>query len=166
MNVFSCEVVMGRFPAKWKRRSSSPLVLLFLAFGAVVGCGKPSAPVAGTVTYKGKPLAYGHVIFFTSDGLSSTAEIQSDGTYAAPRVMVGDAKVAVSAVDPKLLEDGKKAVEDMRARGTGAFKPPRIDDEKKYFRLPSAYGDPNQSGITYKVVPGDNKFNIELKERQ
>src|SRR5437773_2705939 len=50
-----------------------------------LGCGEtfPTAPVAGTVTYKGKPLTFGKVTFIHDEsGRAGFAELDADGRYS------------------------------------------------------------------------------------
>jgi hypothetical protein len=59
------------------------VVLLTLAI-ASIGCkkgGPELAPVSGKVTYQGKPLPFGSVIFQPESGRTSTGDIQPDGTF-------------------------------------------------------------------------------------
>src|SRR5437588_10963105 len=53
---------------------STPLILQ--------GCSKPPGTVSGTVTFKGKPLTHGQVVFYTQQDNGVFAhEIDSDGHY-------------------------------------------------------------------------------------
>jgi hypothetical protein len=86
-----------------------------LIFGAAVvalvaGCGEGDPfsrqAVSGTVTYKGKPLVYGQIEFYPSDGQKTplTLEIK-DGKFAADKVRglsAGKYSVRISGFDGPL----------------------------------------------------------------
>jgi len=83
---------------------SSTLALLFL-FAA--GCGDNSpktAPVKGTVTYKGKPVPQGSIMFQPEEGAAATAQIK-DGQYVlktfrdADGAVLGTHKVTVISLE-------------------------------------------------------------------
>ncbi|HWE40248.1 MAG TPA: hypothetical protein VG406_27095 [Isosphaeraceae bacterium] len=81
----------------------SAVALVSLAYAvACPGCGeansahrKPTIPVKGKVTYKGKPLTKGLVTFDARDiGRPATGEIKPDGTYELSTIDPGDGVVA------------------------------------------------------------------------
>jgi hypothetical protein len=94
-----------------------PAVLLALGLCLLPACSKKhrelapefGPPVRGKVTYKGEPVVYGMVLFFTlGKGLnpetgemapSASAKINSDGTYEITNAPLGPAMVCV-ATDP------------------------------------------------------------------
>src|SRR3954453_15983538 len=95
-------------------------VLIAAAAGSAAGGCGPSPPqlgkVQGKVTYKGKPLGFGSVVFLPAAGLGkegptgagqpASGDIQADGSYVlstnAPGdgAIVGENKVVVVAIDP------------------------------------------------------------------
>src|SRR5262249_18625300 len=76
-----------------------PTVALALLSLAVLGCaGK--GDVSGKVTYQGKPLVWGTVQFEGSDNVLKQGNINSDGTYSIRGVATGEAKAAVSSINP------------------------------------------------------------------
>jgi len=87
---------MSGFP----RPRPARLVMLVVLAGAlaVAGCGRSSGTVTGTVTYKGKALKGGSVVFIPPAGgqaATVSAQIGEDGTFTAEKVPVGDVKVTV-----------------------------------------------------------------------
>jgi len=58
-----------------------PLALLLVA--GLAGCGSKQAKVYGTVTYQGKPLPSGTVLFVGPKNQGDSAVIQPDGTFKA-----------------------------------------------------------------------------------
>jgi hypothetical protein len=108
------------------------------------------APVSGTVTYKGQPVAFGHITFLHTKGPTAFGPIEN-GRYSF-RAPVGDCKVAVSSVekeppnDPKLRQQARP----------GMFIP-------KSF-IPEKYQLPDKSGLTFTVEEKDNKADFVLKD--
>jgi hypothetical protein len=131
-----------------------PVVGIGLLALVVAGC-QSRGNVSGKVTYKGKPLVYGTVLFVGHDGGSVQALIQRDGTYSAPGLAIGEAQVAVNSPNPKIIgamanwKDPKK-------------KPPPLE-VPGWFEIPALYGDVGTSKLTYAVKGGANAFDIELK---
>jgi hypothetical protein len=138
------------------------LLALALAIGAgVSGCGKRSATVSGQVTYKGKPVTSGTVVFFGADGQPSPpATVQEDGTYKATTVPTGPVKVVVDNPPPLQYGLKQKAPKEMA-------NDPEIQQAaqqaKNYVPTPPKYGDVKQSGLTTELSGGSNNYNIELK---
>ena len=64
---------------------TTQLVILLLVCLALAGCfggtTQVIVPAKGRVTYKGKPLPYGQVMFQPESGEMARGEIQPDGTY-------------------------------------------------------------------------------------
>ena len=105
---------------------------------------KEVGKIEGKVNFKGQPLPGGTVSFHPEKGKPFVAQLQEDGTYSVKDVPVGAMKVAVET------ESVKKG-----------DKPPK--DGKKYVPIPRKYADPNTSGLTYKVVEGNQTLDIELQ---
>ena len=76
---------------------------------AIVGCSssgdRPTAPVKGTVSYKGKTLTAGTVMFVPDSGPAATGEIQPDGSYELSTygtndgAVLGSHKVTITALE-------------------------------------------------------------------
>ncbi len=136
------------------RAARRPLAAALLLLAAA-GCGG-RGDVTGTVTYKGKPLVWGTVQFEGSDNLIRQANIQSDGTYAVQGVAPGEAKVAVSSINPKSS--------DFQGRQAEGRPPPKPRPEVKgWFPIPEKYDAPYKSGLVYTIKSGPNTINIELQ---
>jgi hypothetical protein len=76
----------------------APILMLLVLSSAVSGCGgsnrMKTAIVKGQVTYKGRPVPNGTVLFIPSDqGPSATGELQKDGTYVLTTHQKGDGAV-------------------------------------------------------------------------
>jgi hypothetical protein len=127
-------------------------VLLSLAAAGCSGQGD----VSGKVSYKGKPLVWGTVQFEGSDNLIRQANINSDGTYAIHGVAIGQAKLAVSSVNPQSSDFQTRQVE-----GRPPPKPrPKVAG---WFPIPEKYDTPHKSGLVYMIKRGENKYDIELE---
>jgi hypothetical protein len=112
--------------------------------------------VSGKVTYKGKPLVWGTVQFEGSDNLIKQANIQSDGTFSIQGVAVGEAKAAVSSINPKSS--------DFQPRQAEGRPPPKPRPEVKgWFPIPEKYDAPYKSGLVYTIKPGPNAIDIVLE---
>jgi hypothetical protein len=71
-------------------------VVLAAAVLPLVGCGSnqmKTAVVRGTVTYNGKPVPNGTVLFVPDSGPTATGEIGSDGSYRLTTYRKGDGAV-------------------------------------------------------------------------
>jgi hypothetical protein len=75
--------------------------------GLIVGCSKNSErePVSGTVTYQGKPVPYGQVVFYGGSRPIAVAPIGPDGRFNAPELPDGDLSVAIATTIPVFIED-------------------------------------------------------------
>lgn len=144
------------------------LLALFLS-----GCNRSSlgseGEVSGKVTYKGKPLPGGQVMFITPQGYTFTSVIDPEGNYKL-KVLVGEVRIAVD--NSMLLNSNKPPAPNIR-RPPGIEPPPgvKVDDIKQssgatitgtFVPLPEKYRTPDASGLTYTVKSGSQTYNIEL----
>jgi hypothetical protein len=138
-----------------RRSLVRPLLGLgFLALAAI-GCqGKGN--VSGKVSYQGKPLVFGTVLFEGSDGHQRQANIQPDGSYSISGLAVGQAKAAVSSLNPKSSDFTPMQRE-------GAKPPPPRPEVQGWFPIPEKYDAPHTSGLTYPIKRGENMIDIELE---
>jgi hypothetical protein len=150
-----------RGPGRWG--------LLFLVLSlAGLGCGTGKGDVTGKVTYQNKPLTFGTVTIQASDGAMFQGNIESDGTYTVRDVPVGEAKVAVSCVDPN---ESKKA-KALAGRGGGEGKASKggktaqspDEIESKGSLIPEHYGDIAKSPLRVKVEKGVTNNDIPLQD--
>ncbi len=125
---------------------------LLLCGLTLAGCGRggpsPTASVRGSVTFQGRPLAGGLVVFAPdrdkgTTGKPVTATVADDGSYAAPAVPIGWYRVALA-------------------------DPPGIDWEGHGWpKFPAALRRPDRAGLDREVVAGrDNvlHFHVEAGE--
>jgi hypothetical protein len=122
---------------------------------AAVGCGG-YGDVSGKVTHKGKTLVWGTVQFEGSDNLIKQGNINSDGTYSLSGVATGEAKAAVSSINPKSSDF------QLRRPQEGGPQAPARPEVKGWFPIPEKYNTPFKSGLTYKIKSGANTIDIDL----
>jgi hypothetical protein len=126
------------------------------------------ATVHGKVTYHGKPVPLGSVLFVPveppKDGLMQPASgsINPDGTYelkseADAGAILGEHKVVVIAVD-----GGQPAQDSAKAPESG---PAPVAKSVRFKSLvPKKYSDPSTTPLTRKVAAGDNTIDIEVTD--
>jgi hypothetical protein len=93
------------------------------------------AVVSGTVTYQGKPLPGGEVMWCTTKDGASVARgghIREDGTFTLD-TPTGSGKIAIHVADLKKAQSSR------------------------YVEIPSKYSNVEQSGLIYEAKDGDNK---------
>ena len=122
--------------------------MVVAAFAVMVGgCNRAPklrpgwANVSGTVTYQGKPLPGGEVMWCTvKDGISIARGGRiKDGTFALD-TPTGPATIAIQVADLKKAEPSR------------------------YVEIPAKYADAQKSGLTHEAKEGDNKdVNFDLK---
>ncbi len=133
------------------------ILLLFLL--VPVGCGSSeqakTKAILGTVTYAGKPLSQGSVLFVPEKGRAANAQIQTDGSYtlgtfnSTDGAVMGKHRVAVICRKeaPPLKDRG--GIEISRAG-------PSL--------IPGYYSDIATSGLTFEVTAeGPSTFDIQLE---
>jgi len=147
-----------------RQRVSSRLGGLFAVAAAVglAGCpagGDRPASVTGHVTYNGKPVTSGTVVFVGEDGKSSyPGPVQPDGSYSIAQAPVGKVRLSFDNPPPP------------RTAAAGQKPPandPEVQEEAKaaslYVATPPKYKDPDKSGITFELKRGRNGCDIPLK---
>ena len=148
------------------------MLALAMSGFALAGCESKMhfehAKVHGKVTYQGKPVTLGSVLFVPveppKDGSMQPASgsINPDGTYElksedAAGAILGDHKVVVIAVDGGKPEAPKAA---------DAAPAPASASKAVQFKtlVPKKYSDPASTPLTRKVVAGDNTIDLELTD--
>jgi hypothetical protein len=122
-----------------------------LVLVVAIGCGDgrvklPTASVSGTVTYRGKPLPGGRVLFQHSTGQAAAVDIAKDGSFKL-LAFQGPNQVAVFCYE---------------CEGSIVGVPPRKPVKDL---IPSRYNDAANSGLTFDVQSGeDNLAQFTLKD--
>jgi hypothetical protein len=121
------------------------------------GCSKKggmeTAPVSGKVTYRGKALPTGTVMFVPDEGPAATGEISSDGSYKLTTFSPGDgAVIGTHKVTITALQGMGNALPEQRS----ATPPPLV---------PARYLSGETSGLVAEVKPKtNNEVNFDLKD--
>lgn len=129
------------------RRLDLPIWCCLVA-GLIAGCG-PAAPVrkladvSGKVSYQGKPLTMGSVLFQPKSGPLAEGLIQSDGTYKL-KGEIGPNTVTIVSRDPE---------------APGADPGKRTPTKS---HIPEVYASP-QGGLNFDVKAGSNTADFDLK---
>jgi hypothetical protein len=131
-------------------------VALFVpALLLLIGCGPSgpkTAPVKGTITYKGAPVPQGTIMFQPDSGPAATAEI-NNGAYVLKTFRDGDGAVLGNhKVTVISLANQKELLPEERK----PLPPPMV---------PLDYSFPDKSGLTAVVEDKVNIFNFDLKDR-
>jgi hypothetical protein len=134
------------------------------------GCGT-KGEVSGTVTYQGKPLPVGNVTFVDASSNQALGSSTIDnGKYAISKVPAGPVKILVTTPPPQTAAGSRppsfmQKMIEKKAKSQGMAAP---SDESggpptPQVTVPTKYGDPNQSGLTYTVQSGAQQHDIDLK---
>ena len=134
---------------------------------SLVGCSyDPNLPklgkVHGKVTYKGKPLDGGRIVFTPATGKggetgqNASGEIDSSGSYEMTTFNTGDgAIIGQHIVTVVTLEKGELPKPDANSH---------IKYELPKSVTPSKYATADKSPLRCTVVPEGSTFDIELKD--
>lgn len=133
--------------------------LSLATFAAVlIGCGRSdlpeTAPVSGTVTFKGRPLPGGTVTFHPEDdkaGNPAFGEIRSDGTFEM---------TTYKAEDGAILGKHIVTIEVFAGQAEMA---PLPGTEEKTSTVPKRYRDPKTSPLRFEVKKGENTAAFPLQ---
>lgn len=126
--------------------AATMVLLLFVA-----GCGKRTGDVTGTVSYRGEPLPSGNVTFFDKSNQVVGNSAITAGKYRIRNLPAGTVTITVtSAPPPNKVKKGMPPPDKDAAAADGNAT------------IPSMYGSPEKSGLTYQVKPGPQKHPIEL----
>jgi hypothetical protein len=138
-------------------------VLLVAGCGAISGLD--TVPVRGVVTYNGKPLTEGTVVYLPesgSEGRQATGPIQTDGSFslttmsADDGVMKGKYQIVVYAYKPHPGEPKTREEHEAMIKKGGI--------ERGYI-IPERYTDPMKSGLSDIVDENHSGFKrIELSD--
>src|SRR5438132_9466479 len=75
----------------------------------IIACGcDGTATVQGKVSYRGRPVTYGSVLFVSSDRTTRSGVLASDGSYTVEGVHPGEVKIGVISHDPSKVLRGSR----------------------------------------------------------
>jgi len=133
-------------------------VLLPILLAVAGGCNR-TATVTGKVTYQGRPVTYGSVIFQSADKTARAGVIAADGSYRVEGVLPGRATIAVISQNPA---KGRSVVRVGKPAPTATGASPS-EPATGWFPLPARFESPASSGLSCEVDPGPSSHDIELK---
>jgi hypothetical protein len=136
-----------------------------LSLFVLQGCGrhKPeTAPVAGHVTYRGKPVPSGRIVFYPSHGRSAMGTIEPDGSYRLTTFDPGDGALL-----------GRHRVTIEATRIIRAPQPKSLGEESQFggvaanglailWLVPETYSRPESTPLTAEVTRGKNTVDFNL----
>ena len=132
------------------------LIAAFLVgLGTLAGCSRGSRPlgrVTGIVTFAGKPVTNGTVVFMPAEsGPPATGDLGPDGRYTLKTLAPDDGAVV-----------GKHLV---MITAFEKLTPEEANNIKRMPKMlvPTKYSDAKTSKLTADVAPGDNEINFPLK---
>jgi hypothetical protein len=117
--------------------------------------------VHGKVTYNGKALDGGRVLFTPASGKggdsgqNASGEINSDGTYEMTTFNTGDGAILGQHIVTVVVQKGEMPKPDANSH---------IKYELPKNLVPSKYATADKSPLKCTVVPEGTKFDIELKD--
>jgi len=134
------------------------LCCALFALSAMTGCAeqidkKPTAPVKGVVTYEGKPLETGEIVFFPETGEQiAHGKIQPDGSFELTTYEEGDGAFPGTHTVTIISERDMEGV---------SAEDPEASLEPSY--IPVKYNMQKTSGLTAVVKEGDNEIKFDLE---
>lgn len=141
--------------------SRMTMVVIVLITGAA-GC-RPTTTgsVEGRVTFKGKPVGTGLVVFIDPDGHATLpVAVEADGTFHNTKVPIGLMKVSFDNPPPPSLPAAVRTTGDEDPEITALR-----EQAKRFVATPLRYKDPASSGLSFEIQRGVNICHLDLQER-
>lgn len=149
-----------RGPFRW---SVVPWALGALGCLLAVGCEPKTATVSGVVTYQGKPVSGGSVVFYCSDKQIVRGLVGPDGRYSIPNVPVGSASAVVTVQSHAKVPEGFRLKQQLPASSGGPVPPAVEASDPNKTTLPARYALPEESGLSLVVGRAQVTYDIDLK---
>jgi hypothetical protein len=126
--------------------------------------------VTGRVTYAGKPVTQGRIMFYPEAGRAALGTIAPDGTYTLTTfkpndgALVGSHRVTIHAtrVGAGSLAAPRSIEEEVERSGRGAPGGKVLVAGKVDWLVPEKYSAPGTSGLTATVGRGSNTIDFDL----
>ena len=145
-----------------------------LSISMLVGCTQPKGVVEGEVTFKGKPVPGGNVMFISVGRKGKmtpqgSVELSRDGKFSM-ELPVGTIMVGIDnrefepapATLPAVAPGSNLPPEVLKSLSEGSKGSGRVSD--RWVQYPEKYYLPERSGLEIKVSPGTQKVTLELTE--
>jgi len=161
--------VKANFSAKLGQLLGGFPVLLVLL--GIAGCSPGNGTVSGKVYFQKKLVRGGTVLFYSPEGNGSrSATIGEDGSYTIADMPPGKVKISVETESAKPSTSSshvRKPPKDTQlppeAAGNSIYDKSAASTVNRYTRIPAAYGNYEQSGLTFEVTGGNNTYDIKLE---
>jgi hypothetical protein len=139
------------------------LILLAAGLCALTpaGCSGGKASAQGKVTFNGRTIKSGSLLFTGPDGNAIIATI-SEGRYAVYGVAAGTVKVGVSNPLPSTGVGGR-GTGGRGPAGPAAQAPAPAPKDPDWFALPEKLNSPETSGFTVEMKSGANDIDLDFK---
>jgi hypothetical protein len=149
-------------------------IVVCLLLLTLTGCGQhhpETASVAGRITFNGKPVAGGQIMFYPDNGRPAMSVIDADGHYSLTTfksddgAMLGHHRVTIDARrnvkrkrTPKTTESPNTMEAMLSEEGSDLHEAPKVE-----WLAPERYASPTTSTLTAEVKSGDNTVDFDLK---
>lgn len=140
---------------------------------AAAGCGPSAGSVSGNITFEGKGIPVGTVVFVPANGADVSGSIY-EGKYLVDKVPPGEAKVFITVPTSEpaaggmpAFAQGAKIGWEKKGPPKGAPVPEGFDpskvDKLPNVKIPAQYTDAATTPLKYTVVIGKQEKDFELK---
>jgi hypothetical protein len=156
----------------WSVRCRKTLLSIGLACLLSSGCdsGPKLAPVRGRVSYNGKPVTTGRIMFYPEHGRPSVASVAEDGTYSLTNNVPGDGAligkhqvtIESTKVYPGAMTDPKSAEEEMALSKKGYPPGKWLVAGKVDWLVPEKYSRRETSPLTATVENKSNEIDFDI----
>jgi hypothetical protein len=143
-------------------------LLMVACLAADCGCrpkGPQTAPVGGKVTYAGKPVTEGTILFWSTNGATvASGQLGPDGSYRLTThpnlegAALGSHRVTIRAVKTLKPDDLPNRPMDRELKGLAKDLNPAL----LKWLVPKRYEDRQASPLTAEVKPGQNTIDFNL----
>jgi hypothetical protein len=142
-------------------RSGWPVLLFLLA-----GCSSKGT-VTGKITYQGKPLPVGTVVFVPEQGGQAITSDIRDGEYKIVKISPGPVKIAIDTPAPSGQSNQfiQQMMQKQASFGKSSEESNKPDQAPKPVPVPKKYHDPDTSGLRYTVKGGSQVYDIDLPDK-
>jgi hypothetical protein len=132
--------------------------LLVLAVVGASGCGRQAAVVEGKVTYKGRDVSGGTLVFLGPDGKEHATVVRPNGTFRFESPVTGEVKVLYRKPDVALAKGKPPVGVAVPDAGSGLPAPPLpVKTLKKY-------ANPTTTDLTVTITAGTHPCQLDLAD--
>ncbi len=154
----------GRFERRSRSAERLFLMLPFVALSwtIITGCGSSqpaTVSVSGRITYAGKPVSTGQIMFQPEQGQPAMGEIDADGRYTLSTFKPGDGAVLGKhcvTIEAK-RESGGSAPKSRREELSAGYRPPVVQR-----LVPEKYAYPETTTLTAEVTSDTKTIDFDL----